>query len=263
MLVKKRIENMKYNAKYATAFKLGMMFNKDIAPNAEPIAMSVKNQDDILCAIKKAYLDMSPRTLQNNDSLSQNHEINKNGKEELFKSLAERFSVYMEKGADDFDEWHYKTCEFFREEFKNLLKKANKDPSGSTYGKAQKIVNMTFKYMYCFDDAYTDENIIKFEPCHMALDSNILFWFFCWYKQIWDDENANRKLTLYGKYQLPPWSELKYEKEENDIFPQYKEIQSKIINRLGTTPRIEAEFVIWYESKKYRNSKDQNIHFTY
>ena len=132
MLVKKRIENMKYNAKYATAFKLGMMFNKDIAPNAEPIAMSVKNQDDILCAIKKAYLDMSPRTLQNNDSLSQNHEINKNGKEELFKSLAERFSVYMEKGADDFDEWHYKTCEFFREEFKNLLKKANKDPSGST-----------------------------------------------------------------------------------------------------------------------------------
>ena len=51
---------MKYNAKYATAFKLGMMFNKDIAPNAEPIAMSVKNQDDILCAIKKPILICPP-----------------------------------------------------------------------------------------------------------------------------------------------------------------------------------------------------------
>lgn len=51
---------MEYNAKYAAAFKLGMMFDKDIDPNAETIAMSVKIPDDILCAIKKPILICPP-----------------------------------------------------------------------------------------------------------------------------------------------------------------------------------------------------------
>ena len=269
MLVEKRRENMEYNAKYAAAFKLGMMFDKDIDPNAETIAMSVKNPDDILCAIKKAYLDMSPRTLQNNDSLSQNHEINKNGKEELFKCLAERFSDYMEKGTDDFEKWHKDTCLLFKNEFARLLTEANKNASDSTYGKAQKIVNMTFKYMYCFDDAYMDENIVKFEPCHMVLDSYILNWFFSWYKEIWDNiennKKAQRKFTGWGKYHLPVWSHLEYETNGNSTIPQYKEIQKAISERLenNNISRIEAEFVIWYELKKYWNSEDKKIHFTY
>ncbi len=264
MLVEKR-KNMTYNAKYASSFKLEMMYGKDIDPNSEIIAMSVLNKDDILCAIKKAYLDMSPRTLENSDFVNEKSEINKDQKEILFEKLAIKFANYMEKGTDDFEKWHNDTCLLFKNEFAKLLTEANKKSINSTYGKAQKIVNMTFKYLYCFDDAY--KYIDRFAPCHMALDSYILNWFFSWYKEIWDNiennKRAKRKLTRSGKYHLPVWSNLEYEAIGDSTIPQYKEIQEAIKTRLGNTSRIEAEFVIWYESKKYQSSKAEKIQYTY
>ena len=74
-------------------------------------------------------------------------------KEALFGALAQRFCNYMQNGAPDFDVWHNTQCEFFITEFSKILKEAHKNPADATYGKAQKIVNMTFKYLYCFDDA--------------------------------------------------------------------------------------------------------------
>lgn len=104
---------MKYRADYANMFKLGMMFGKDIAPNSEIASMSVISADDILYAIKKAYLDMSPRTFKDLDSLNQKLEINKDFKEVLFKKLAIEFASYIENGVSNFDEWHHDTCLLF------------------------------------------------------------------------------------------------------------------------------------------------------
>ena len=45
-----------------------------------------------------------------------------------------------------------------------------------SFGQAQKIVNMTFKYLYCLTDS--DDIRKRFDVCHMPLDSIMLEWLF-------------------------------------------------------------------------------------
>ena len=50
-----------------------------------------------------------------------------------------------------------------------------KDRYISCFGLSQKLVNMTFKYMYIFDDYISDDNLkLDFSNCHCPLDSIIL-----------------------------------------------------------------------------------------
>lgn len=62
------------------------------------------------------------------------------------------------------------------------------------YGKAQKIINMSFKYFYCCDDRPKEK---MFYPCHMALDQFTLEW----YKEIshvyFDGWSSIEKYELY------------------------------------------------------------------
>lgn len=252
---------MPINQDYVKAFRYGMMFGKDIRPGTTPISIDVLDKDDILLAIKKAYIDMSPRTFKPKSDI----EIDSVAKESLLTKIAEKIQSYMKYGLSNisFDEWHKKLCEFFLngdatiKGLDALLLEAGKYPNQATFGKAQKIVNMTFKYMYCFDNA--DQYANKFEPCHIPLDSYILDWFFDCYKSEWEHPtNEKAKLTPTGTYRLTVWSELKYEKNDDakavdDNIPQYKEIQDWIKSRLdkASTPvsRLEAEFVIWYEAR--------------
>lgn len=253
---------MLYNKLYADSFKYGLMFGKDIRPG-EIVKTSVVNKEDVILAVKKAYIDMTPRTFtsKNPDDKKQ---INSDDKEKLFLQMANKFIEYM-KGKVNlsrFDEWHEGFCEFFiygdkqTKGFMQILLDANKDKSEATYGKAQKIINMTFKYLYCFDDA--KEYINLFAPCHMALDRYILNWFFDWYKSKWGKDNKGMKLSKHGKYHLPIWSDLKYRKESHEFIPQYIEIQNEIKELLSLydVTRLEAEFVIWYESR-------HNIKYSY
>ena len=59
-----------------------------------------------------------------------------------------RFKDYFETSspADEtaFDEWHHETCDAFLEVFTKYYNDAK-------YGKAQKIVNMMFKHLYCME----------------------------------------------------------------------------------------------------------------
>ena len=102
---------MAYNELYAKSFKYGMMFGKDIKPG-EDVSVSVTKVDDIVLAVKKAYIDMSPRTFKNNVS-DGGESLNPQKKEALFESLAEKISDYMNRGTDNFDDWHYNLCIFF------------------------------------------------------------------------------------------------------------------------------------------------------
>ena len=245
---------MAYNKLYANSFKYGLLFGKDIEPG-KPVGVSVLDEADVVLAIKKAYVDMMPRTFKNK-SVDDNQGLDSKMKEALFLSLAEKIVKYMQEGAHDFNIWHNEICTFFMEEFKKILKKANKNADNSTYGKAQKIVNMTFKYLYCYDD--TEKHIDKFFPCHMALDSYILAWFFDWYSAKYNqDKKRGEKITKNGKNQLPKWSNLKYQKDNSsDVIPQYIEIQeairTHIANEMPNIPPIEAEFMIWYKERKKR-----------
>lgn len=127
----------------------------------------VTNPQDILkYAVNKAYIDMQPRTIKgHNISLT----------EPLRKKLADRFCDYFKDPApsteSDFDKIHSKFCGDFLTELNKIFTSAPQE-----FGKAQKVINMAFKYLYCFDDAplYPDH----FKHCHMPIDSYTLNWCF-------------------------------------------------------------------------------------
>ena len=137
---------------------------------------------------------------------------------------------------DDFDGLHFNLCKAFIDQLK-------KDGYNSaTYGQAQKVVNMTFKYLYCLPDATTTYNEY-FEYCHVALDSFTLEW-------IW--RNCDPRSRDLNKYEA--WSNL----NKDDYYagktkrPGYDSIvalyRDKIPSSLHTdcTP-FQAEFIFWPE----------------
>lgn len=240
---------MSYNRLYANSFRYGLLFGKDIRPG-DPVSVSVVSVDDMVLAVRKAYIDMSPRTLKSNDSENKQG-LDPQKKAELFTALAEKIVAYMQHGTEDFEQWHHNVCTFFIEKFANILQQADKNPADATYGKAQKILNMTFKYAYCFDDA--EAYAARFVPCHMALDSYILNWVKDWYLDEYNQgKGRGEKLSRSGARQLPKWSSLKYKAEAGDV-PQYIEIQTAICAKVAREfhkPPLEAEFDIWYTQRQ-------------
>jgi len=239
---------MQYNKLYADSFKYGLMFGKKVCPG-DSVFISVVDKGDVMLALKKAYFDMSPRTFKNK-SKENKSKIDQKEKRKLLEKLANKFVEFFKdpihKDQPQFDDWHKKICEFFIERYKEILVKSGKIEDQATFGKAQKIINMTFKYLYCFDDA--EKYIEKFEHCHMPLDHYILDWFRDKYNE---GKKGQEKLTktVVGK-KLPSWSDLKYKKENQDDFvPQYEEIQKEIRSKLAGKNVLESEFLIWYNER--------------
>lgn len=199
-----------------TAFK-----NRMGIPNGTMIY--VTNPQDILkYAVNKAYIDMQPRTIKgHNISLT----------EPLRKKLADRFCDYFKDPApsteSDFDKIHSDFCDFFLTGLNKIFAS-----TPQAFGKAQKVINMAFKYLYCFDDApsYPDH----FKHCHMPIDSYTLNWCF---------DNFAKK--FYKKSDIPNWSTLK----ESD----YKTLCAGIRNKLPHKSPLIEEFVIWPDEKAKAN----------
>ena len=141
-----------------------------------------------------------------------------------------------EENQDSFDEKHKTWCEEFRTNC------AEADFSASV-GKAQKVINMAFKYFYCCQDA--EDYACAFKHCHMPLDSLTLEWFY---------RTANRK-KKYTRDKIPARSKLCYKSEESAPKLSYESIQEDIRKHFENrnkksndeykwTP-LTAEFVIW------------------
>ena len=73
----------------------------------------------------------------------------------------------------EFNEWHKIVCDGLKSML-SCYKRGN--DAGFTYGSAQKLINLAFKYMYCFDVMQNDRYIEYFRYCHIALDNAILKW---------------------------------------------------------------------------------------
>lgn len=182
--------------------------------------ISVTDSKDILTyAVNKAYIDMQPRTIKG-------HEIIKTAK--LRNDLADRFCKYFKDPApsteSDFDKIHSDFCDFFLTGLNAIF-----TSTPQQFGKAQKVINMAFKYLYCFDNAtsYPDH----FKHCHMPIDSYTLNWCF---------DNG-----LYKKSDIPNWSTLK--KSDYDI------LRDKIRKKLYPQSPLIEEFVIWPDEKAKAN----------
>ncbi len=186
--------------------------------------LSIKDEKHREYAIRKAYADMMPRTIKNLPECKE-HKICQEKKEEIFSWLNKEFEIFINSPSENFQEWHEKICDEFIERFnKNAL--VNK--KDIEFGKAQKIINMTFKYLRCFDDAAEHRNV--FANCHMAIDSYIIDWY--------NREYPSKKITAY-------WSNLKKK--------EYYEIQKNIKGR--TKNPFEDEFFIWDKEKMNRKSE--------
>lgn len=189
-------------------------------------------------SLKRALNDFTPRTEEIKEKITRDEMLEK--LEECgFLAAFEKYFEDSAKSRNDFDDWHHEMCEKFRacfnDNFENLQ-----------YGKAQKIVNMTFKNIYCLNGAESKE--AYFEHCHMPLDSLTLEWV---YRKV---KPTNGK--KYTRNIIPAWSKLCYDSsKENASRLSYKSIQEDIRKHFENrnkksndkykwTP-LTAEFVIW------------------
>lgn len=188
-------------------------------------------------AINKAYYDMQLRTIKGH-----RQEIKEKTTKALQKELEHLFNK-PPKDDSDFDTWHGSACKAFLNAFN---KAANTySVTQQKYGKAQKIVNMSLKYLYCifycnknneFDNSQTKFNMDKddveriFKSCHMPLDSYTLNWYY-----------KNK-----GKANELVWSSL-----DEDNYNYIKDEIRKCLQTHNVLPTnvLQAEFVIWQQEK--------------
>lgn len=184
---------------------------------------------DVDTAAKKAYADMSRR------ATGHTPDVQKECLNEL-KKILDEMPAFKEKGK--FDKWHRESCEKLRDAMQRSGFKG-------TYGRAQKVINMAFKYLMYTDTQHADAH----DFCHMTLDRYTL----AWYKR-----EVNKKAKTIE------WSKI-------DNYEEYMNIQDRIRDYIKehTSYSIDitgqgeaktvclpeqpflAEFVIWEGEKLF------------
>ncbi len=210
---------------------------------------SILDDDSIPTAINLAYND-AKRTM----SGIGNPELQRK-KDEAIREIEKELRKYFlhpipPVSESDFDEKHKVLCEIWHNKFS--------DSDIGTYGKAQKIINMSFKYLYCCEDALTTYKQY-FQYCHMPLDSFTLEWFKREFsmddnntKIYWFENEKDKKLKA-GK--IASWSALEddtrgyYRAKDGKEYYSYRFFIENIrrhIRNLGDvrTP-LEIEFFEW------------------
>lgn len=153
---------------------------------------------------------------------------------------------------DTFDKYHSIMCQ-------KLIAGFAEENITITYGHAQKIINMAFKYLYCLDT--NNEYRACFRYCHMPLDSFSLEWINrCYikeenlkdYKDYFDDsvwnQNALKKeepvyyMKQSEKGPIDFWSKLEYGKEGKNKKCTYKFYVDLLHAKLG-----EGRFPLWVD----------------
>lgn len=187
----------------------------------------------IAAAVNLAYND-AKRTLAGIGKYSDK-------KDNALKCIIEKLEDYFheEKAPlteGEFDKIHDELCLLWCKEFKSP-----EDGKLGTYGKAQKIVNMSFKYLYCREDDESYRNHFKY--CHMPLDSFTLEWF----KREQFGQNRPNKI-------ITSWSNLENSENDADTFIYdgkeyysyhfYKKKIREIANGMVISP-LEMEFIVW------------------
>lgn len=192
-------------------------------------------------------------------------------KEEVFSGLGKKIESYfneVDTGKKEYSwecfgcklhEWRTSLINAFQDQFEYSV----------TVGQAQKIINMTFKFLYCLFQGEQDYDKY-FQYCHMPLDSYTLAWFrkilldegvrnnyknqescFTWGKQGCATFTVKTQKSIIKFDHNTSWSSI-----ENDEL--YRVIQNIIHNYLGNSPShflydkipldgnsLKSEFIIW------------------
>lgn len=183
----------------------------------------------VRAALDNAYADMSRR--QNGHT----PEI----KNACIDYLVEVFSNTFQ--IEDFDAWHQALCM----ELINRWNSVSED--FGTVGKAQKVLNMTFKYLACISNAYDG----IFPSCHMTLDSYTLDWYEAavkpWAKA--QHRRVGRKVAAWSK--IRSYEEYLLIQQNIRLYLASGAHYSISIGSAQTpamplpTAPIDAEFIVW------------------
>ena len=183
-------------------------------------------------ALRLGYKD-AQRTFTNINQLV--WEKHNDSKDQFFDSFSEEIQKIFIKKESNFSPQIL---------FDNFTEFFQKYGYTVTYGQAQKVINMTFKYLYCLDDKKQYKEDI-FDKCHMPLDSYTLQWY---KRHIYPiDKNKDCKITSNDK-----WSGMgpkKYLAIAKDIKKHSRNLTITINGELKKLPAspLEAEFIIWQE----------------
>lgn len=152
--------------------------------------------------------------------------------DERIKALATQLKNYLDNNSEEFN--HNKYCKILMED------------NRMSFGQAQKIVNMTFKYLFCLVELsvempyYSLELQRKFYSCHMPLDRIMLEW-------------LRRKDENIEKTKIGVWSNMCDSENDLDEFNHYTySFYQKIVNMIcekeKKTP-LQLDFENWKEMK--------------
>ncbi len=216
--------------------------------------------------VSKAYFDATQQgafnTLLSDEGLKKSADA---AKKSVRDSIVEKLSVFKaHKDIKSYDDWHESICTDVLKKYKDI----NDGQERFTYGNAQKILNMTMKYLYMLANIYGDEcqnqelrelfsEIKKAEAyLHVPIDSYII-------DAIWDDtaiELPIRKESTAkrDKFYARPSEYVEGWSTWNDT--TYLDVQNGLREHLGS----EADSpIVWEEkqwiaiSKKRKNSKNR------
>ena len=241
-------------------FKKGI---KKRNPNEFSRLSSVKELDSIRAAIELAYID-TRRTMRgiSKPENKDYQEIKEKVLENIEIELYDYFNNQDFPKNFNFSTEHEKLCNIWHNKFNRIkkdIKAENKKDSNSndeygktfgTYGKAQKIINMAFKYLYCCSDAPGCKRDSKykdhFKYCHMPLDRYTLTWFA---RDVEKKESKKRKVNVNEEYS---WSNIDNYEEYDSIQKDINDfINSKIDKETYTLSPLELEFLVWPESQRH------------
>ena len=117
---------------------------------------------------------------------------------------------------------------------KALCDEENTD-CGFTFGNAQKLVNMTAKYMFL--STYGDEQKGElFGKCHFPMDGVMMEW-------------VTKHCADYGLESVTfkvPWSKLKNDDESLAVYNTFQDYIDRIANKEDVSV-IEVDFIFWDE----------------
>lgn len=114
-------------------------------------------------------------------------------KKTCFANLAEKIRDYLNDkpyySEAKFDAWHEKLCREFVQDFNHF------GYTKVSIGMAQKVINLSFKYLYCCNDGATKYKD-HFKYCHLTLDDYVL----SWYTRAVDPKNKVLKWSPLNDY---------------------------------------------------------------
>ena len=217
-------------------------------------------------ALYQGYLDAC-RTFEWSEKVKKDYPNEKEKRgyiEGEFKlGIACKIREYLNNSkACSFDVFHGELCENLKECFRE--KETN-----ITYGQAQKIINMAFKYLYCLYYKYGELKEEQFADCHMPLDSFSLEWF---KRKFGEDDFTNFERYSENHKKLPEnlftqkgekkklkaesmgsWSSMQTWEEgcEKQEYPYefYAYVIKKYCDERSITP-LQLDFIVWSKIQK-------------